>query len=134
MIEHVGVAHALFADHIAELEGTIVGVLEGRLAVVAGIHLRGGLVGRDLGAKINAIAPECILELVTVKLKRAPVFGKAFETDVEGDGGGGADVADGALLALPPVFLELRVELLELLDRLIRFVQQALGLPSPSNS
>lgn len=34
VIRHVGLAH-----HVAEWKETIVGVLEGRLAVVAGIHL-----------------------------------------------------------------------------------------------
>jgi hypothetical protein len=61
-------------------------------------------------------------------LKRAPVFGKAFGTDVEGDGGAGADVADGALAELGPLLLDLLVELLEALGRVGRVVQQAPSL------
>lgn len=38
-------------------------------------------------------------------------------------------MADGAQLGLAPVLLDLRVERLELLDRLARFVQQAQSLP-----
>jgi hypothetical protein len=44
VIEHVGLVDALFGDHVAEWKGTIVWVLEGHIAVVAGIHLQGELV------------------------------------------------------------------------------------------
>ena len=70
-----------------------------------------------------------VLELGTVEFKRAPVFGTAFGTDVEDDGGGGANAADGALLGLAPLLLDLLVELLEVLDRLVRVVHQAPSLP-----
>ena len=49
---------------------------------------------------------------------------------VEGYGGGGANVADDALVGLAPL-LDFLVELLEVLDRLVRFVQQALSLLQP---
>ena len=52
MIEHVGIAHALFGDYVAESKETITGVLEGRLPVVARIYFYGELVGRDLRALV----------------------------------------------------------------------------------
>jgi hypothetical protein len=50
MIKHVGLADALFGDHVTKWKEAINWVLEGRLAIVAGIHFQGELVGRDLCA------------------------------------------------------------------------------------
>lgn len=50
MIEHVGIAHALFGDNVAEFKEAIARVLEGRWPVVARVHFDGELVRRDLRA------------------------------------------------------------------------------------
>lgn len=72
--------------------------------------------------KINVIVFECIFEFVIVKFKCVLVFGKVFEIDVEGDGGGGVDVVDGVLFVLFLVFFELCVEFFEFFDCFICFV------------
>lgn len=66
--------------------------------------------------KIDEVAFKGVLELRTVELEHAPVFGKAFGTDVEGEGGGGADVANDALFGRAPLPLNLVIEFLEVLD------------------
>ena len=48
MVEHVGLAHALFGDDVAGRKETMKRVLKRRLAVVAGIHLPSELVGWNL--------------------------------------------------------------------------------------
>jgi hypothetical protein len=51
-----------------------------------------------------------------------PQSSVAFGTDIEGDGGGGADIVNGALAGLAPLLLDLLIELLEVL---VCLVQQA---------
>lgn len=45
VIEDVGIAHALFGDQVTKWKEAMNRVLEGRLAVVAGIHFQGELLG-----------------------------------------------------------------------------------------